>query len=190
MNDPRRLLEFARASITERLGGGPATAPVGAWFDQPAATFVTLYRDDELHGCMGTLMPHRRLADDVRHNALAAAFIDPRAVPLAAGDLARLRIEISHLSALEPLAVASEAEARAALRPGVDGVVLSWGGLRGTFLPQVWDALPDPRAFLDALKVKAGLPRGFWSPDIALERYGVQKYVDDPFPGREASPHA
>jgi hypothetical protein len=189
MSDPGRLLRFARASIAERLGAGPASAPIGPWFDELAATFVTLSRHDELHGCMGSLTPLRPLADDVRRNALAAAFVDPRAVPLAARDVARLRIEISHLSALEPLAVTSEADARAILRPGVDGVVLSWGGLHGTFLPQVWEALPDPRDFLEALKVKAGLPRGFWSPDVVLERYGVRKYVDEPLPAAEARVH-
>jgi len=182
MNEPRRLLAFARATIAAHFGAAPAVAPEGPWFEQQAATFVTLRYRARLHGCIGTLTPHRSIVEDVRHNVLSALLVDPRAVPLEAADVKLLRIEISHLSPLERLEVDSEAELRSILRPGIDGVVLTWRQQRGTFLPQVWESLANPADFLAELKVKAGLRRGFWSPEIVVERYTVRKYSEDESP--------
>ena len=153
------LLGLARQSIAKHFGQS------GAWQEppplqelaQPGATFVTLTQEGMLRGCIGSLQTHRPLADDVKANALAAAFHDPRFPPLAPEELARTRIEVSLLSAAQPFVVADEADARKRLRPGLDGVILRYGTHRATFLPQVWETLPDPRDFLAQLKQKAGI---------------------------------
>ncbi|MGZ3419756.1 MAG: AmmeMemoRadiSam system protein A [Polyangiales bacterium] len=173
-----QLCRHARASIAAVLGAPPPSRPA---FDEVAATFVTLHRGDTLHGCMGTLAPRRALADDVAHNAVAAAFEDPRATPLRREDVDALHVSVTVLGTVVDIeGVTDEASALAALRPFVDGVVLTFGGRRGTFLPQVWESLPDARSFLSQLKRKAGLPVDFWHPQVRLARYEVQKFAENP----------
>ena len=145
---------------------------------QPGASFVTLTRQGELRGCIGSLEAHRPLERDVRENALGAALRDPRFMPLSRGEFDAIRVEVSLLSASEPLEVADEAAALAALRPHVDGVVFEYGHLRSTFLPQVWEQLPDPDQFLAHLKRKAGLPMDFWAEQVRLSRYTVTKWKE------------
>ena len=173
------LLRIARASLFDALDLGDAT---GGWDDpwlrEPGATFVTLRRGGNLRGCVGSILAYRPLLEDVWRNARASAFHDSRFPPVQAGELAEISIEVSLLSAPEPLACSSEAEALRLLRPGVDGVILECAEGRGTFLPQVWEQLPDPQAFLDHLRAKAGLPRGFWSPGVRLSRYTVRKWEE------------
>jgi len=174
------LARFARARIAEELGGEPADGrdTMHASCNHPGASFVTLrWRDGRLQGCIGSLEPRRPLADDVAHNALAAAFIDPRAAPLTLSDLAALVVEVSVLSRLERITFdGTEAGARAALRVG-EGVVLAYGARRGTFLPQMWESLETPEEFLVELKRKARLEPFFWSPEIELHRYTVVKAI-------------
>jgi AmmeMemoRadiSam system protein B/AmmeMemoRadiSam system protein A len=173
------LLGHARRAIADALGQPAGPAPIRhTGLAERGATFVTLRIAGELRGCIGTLDAHRPLADDVQMHALAAAFRDPRFEPLGAHEFAALEIEVSVLGEPEPLPPLTESEAHAALRPGVDGVVLEWRGRRATFLPQVWDELPEPRDFLAALKRKAGLPADHWASDLRLARYSVRKYVE------------
>jgi len=182
MNDLERghtLLRIARESLAEALGLEPPSIPSGeAWLAEPGATFVTLTRGGKLRGCVGSVRAYRPLYEDVRANARASAFHDTRFPPLQRGELAEIEVEVSLLSPPEPFEVASEEDALARLRPGVDGVILEYGESRATFLPQVWESLPDPRDFLGHLKVKAGLASGFWSPDLRLWRYGVTKWSE------------
>jgi AmmeMemoRadiSam system protein A len=170
------LLAIAREAIEQ----GPAVPEEVHWSEpwlaEPGATFVTLKLDGDLRGCIGSLEPRRPLGIDVAANARAAAYLDPRFPPVSRAERRRLEVEVSLLSRAEPIAAGSEAEALAALRPGIDGVVLEYGELRSTFLPQVWESLPDPAAFLGELKRKAGLPRAFWDPGIRLSRYTVEKF--------------
>jgi AmmeMemoRadiSam system protein A len=172
----RLLIAIAREAIEQ--GPAPLEAPLFAepWLAQPGASFVTLKLDGELRGCIGSLEPRRGLAEDVAQNARAAAYRDPRFPPVGRDERRRLEIEISLLSAPQPIAARTEQEAAGQLRPGIDGVVLEFGELRSTFLPQVWESLPDPADFLGELKRKAGLPRDFWDPAIRLARYTVEKY--------------
>lgn len=146
------------------------------WLRATAASFVTLREAGELRGCIGTVDAHRALGDDVTHNAHAAAYRDPRFPPLALQERGRLEVEVSVLSARLALPVQSEAEAARELRPGVDGVVLEYEGSRATFLPQVWESLPDPIDFLAELRRKARLPARFWHPQLKVSRYTVEKY--------------
>ncbi|MBK6863955.1 MAG: AmmeMemoRadiSam system protein B [Ideonella sp.] len=172
------LLGRAHNAIARELGLAPSAAePAHPALAAPGATFVTLHRRSALRGCIGTLSAERPLADDVRLHALAAAFRDPRFEPLELHEFAELEIEVSLLEPAQPLGSASEAEAHSALRPGVDGVILEWRGRRATFLPQVWEQLPQPREFLAALKRKAGLAADFWADDLRLSRYRVRKFA-------------
>lgn len=170
------LVAKARAEITEALGGTVVEPPVSSAqvlerLAAPGATFVTLTERGRLRGCIGSLTAHRTLADDVRANARAAAFRDPRFVPVDAAELPEIRVEVSVLSAPEPLPASSRAEVERLLRPHVHGVILESGRARGTFLPQVWEQLPEPATFLDHLLRKAGLDG--WDDDIAVSTYTV-----------------
>jgi AmmeMemoRadiSam system protein A len=191
----RVLLALAREAIAAALGApGPAPVPAALlfapWLRAPGACFVTLTQQGRLRGCIGSVHARRPLADDVRGNALAAALSDPRFPPLTVAELPATRIEVSLLSAASPLPAASEAEALAALRPGVDGIILECGAeAHATFLPQVWDSLPAPRDFLAHLKHKAGLPHEFWSPDLRLLRYTVTHWEEED-PASECPPPA
>lgn len=174
------LAAIARAAVREALGAAASPLPAGGVFDRPGATFVTLYRGETLHGCIGSLEPRARLAEDVAHNAVAAALRDPRATALSLSDVELLGIEVSVLSPMERIPCASESEAIASLRPHHDGVLLRYGRHQGTFLPQVWKSLPDPLEFLSELRQKARLPASFWSPELEVYRYSVQKFAEHP----------
>lgn len=172
------LLNLAKDSIRYGLEHGRQmpldTATCPAALQAPGASFVTLHCNGELRGCIGNLMPARPLALDVVGNAYAAAFRDPRFPPLTASEFDALTIHISLLSPMEPLQFESEEELIAQLRPGIDGLVLEEPPRRGTFLPAVWESLPDPRDFLRQLKLKAGLPANYWSRTLRAQRYTVE----------------
>ncbi len=177
----RALLTIARAAIGAELGCVPTGSATHAALAAPAATFVTLRHGGELRGCIGSLEPRRPLGEDVRANALAAAFRDPRFPPLAAREFEGTSIEVSLLSSAERLEIAAEDDLLAALRPGIDGLILAHGGQRATFLPQVWDSLAEPRAFVAGLKQKAGLSPSFWSSEVNVSRYTVTKWIERDF---------
>jgi AmmeMemoRadiSam system protein A len=175
-NERQNILRaIANASIDNALGGTACADASSPWLAEPGASFVTLLQKGELRGCIGTLEAHRPLLSDVRHNARAAALSDPRFSPLTIVELDFTEIQVSLLSPMTPMEFRDEADALAQLRPGVDGIVLEFGYRRATFLPQVWDQLPDPRTFLSQLKRKAGLPGDFWADGVRLLRYGVEK---------------
>lgn len=179
------LLYSARAAISRAL---KLTAWVDEsvdtsahWLQQPGATFITLTQHGRLRGCIGSLQARQPLIENVRSNAVSAALYDTRFLPVTADELESIRIEVSLLSALQPIRFASEPDALKQLRPGMDGITLEYGDNRSTFLPQVWDSLPQPREFLAQLKVKAGLYADFWDDDVRLSRYTVQKWCEKDF---------
>lgn len=173
------LLAIARRAIARRLGlPGPGVAHHER-LAQPAATFVTLRSAGALRGCIGSVESVRPLARDVEENALGAAFRDPRFEPLTAAEFPAVAVEVSLLSAREPIEARGEEDLLRCLRPGIDGLLIEAAGRRATFLPAVWDALPEPREFLAALKHKAGLPVRFWSPDLRASRYTVIKWAEE-----------
>lgn len=173
------LLARAHNSIASRLGFAHEVEPSHAALGRPGATFVSLHEaGGALRGCIGRLAPERALDEDVRRNAEAAAFADPRFAPLKPREWHGLQIEVSLLGPARPLAPGgSRHEALRALRPGTDGVILEWRGRRATFLPQVWEQLAEPAAFVGALARKAGLPADFWAEDLRLARYRVQRFA-------------
>ena len=176
--DPRGpvLITIAREAIADEDGCAPRTARAEPWLSAPAATFVTLRLAGELRGCIGSIHALRPLAEDVYANARAAAYRDTRFSPVGAHERDALEVEVSLLSSPETVAAGSEAEALERIRPGVDGVIVRYEDFQATFLPQVWESLPDPLAFLSELRVKARLPARFWHPRLALSRYTVEKF--------------
>jgi uncharacterized protein len=175
----RHLLALAFESIERGLNGertaiGSGRLPEALTVQR--ASFVTLHIESRLRGCIGTLEAVRALAEDVAANAYSAAFEDRRFPPLSRGEFARLDVHISILSAPQAIACASEAELLAQLRPQVDGLIIEEGFMRGTFLPSVWEQLPDPRDFLHHLKRKAGMPVDYWSARIRVRRYTVESF--------------
>jgi AmmeMemoRadiSam system protein A len=169
------LLPIARASIAAQLGKAHASDESAAWLRAPGASFITLNLDKKLRGCIGSLKPHRPMLDDVKANALAAAFKDPRFKPLTAAEYEHIEVEISLLSALTALHFADETSALAQLKPRVHGVIFEYGHHRSTYLPQVWDTFTDPAMFLATLKQKAGLPPNFWEAGVKIHTYTVAK---------------
>ena len=173
------LLDVAWGSIQHGLWHG-TPLEVRPWqFEETlrelGASFVTLRIGEELRGCTGTLEAVRALVVDVAHNAFSSAFRDSRFAPVSPEEIAHLELHISILDSPEHLAVASEEDLIRVLRPGRDGLVLEEGTQRATFLPAVWEQLPEPREFLGHLKQKAGLPAGYWSPTLRLSRYVVRE---------------
>ncbi|HHM04991.1 MAG TPA: AmmeMemoRadiSam system protein A [Gammaproteobacteria bacterium] len=173
------LLGLARAAIRSGLEQGrrlevaPGTLPPR--LARPGAAFVTLQRHGALRGCIGSLEARQSLARDVAENAFNAAFRDPRFPPLQQEEFGSVRLSISVLKPAEPLAVTSEENLLRQLRPGQDGLILELDDShRATFLPAVWDSLPEPRRFVAELKRKAGLPADFWSPALRFYRYGAE----------------
>ncbi len=172
------LLPIARAAIAGEFGLQHAADVSAPWLISPGACFVTLTQNGELRGCIGTLEAHRPLLEDVRSNARSAAFRDPRFAPLSAREFSVTDIEISLLSAMQTMFFSGEQDALAQLRPGLDGVVFQYRHYRSTFLPQVWEQLPDVREFMAHLKHKAGLPATFWAEEVVLSRYTVSKWKE------------
>ena len=166
------LVKYARARLREALGGPAATRPTGPWCDELGATFVTLrWKSGDLQGCIGSLEADRPIVDDVASNAIAAGTRDPRTKPCKLADIDDLHVELSILSPLEP--IASEAE----IRIGIDGIVLTYEFRRATFLPVMWERLPDMKTFMGELRRKAGLPRDF-AGQVQLMRYTVDHFED------------
>ncbi len=182
------LLQLAAASIESGLAkDAPASidaSKFSADLQAPGAAFVTLEKNGQLRGCIGSLQAHQPLVEDVVQNAYKAAFSDPRFPNLGRDELSDLNISISVLSPAAPMTLKDEADLLRQLRPGIDGLIIQDLGRRSLFLPQVWSQLPDPRRFLAHLKQKAGLPIDHWSDGFKGWRFiteGVkQSELSDP----------
>ncbi|GMQ90392.1 MAG: hypothetical protein BMS9Abin10_0764 [Gammaproteobacteria bacterium] len=172
--DRRALLQLAETSIEKGLGGERLRVEPGDYspvLQQPGASFVTVRIRRELRGCIGTLEHERVLVIDVVKNAYAAAFRDPRFAPLSRAEFKHLHVHISVLGRPQPIEFTCERDLVEQLRPGVDGIILQEGSCRATFLPAVWESLPEPQEFMQQLKCKAGLAADYWSDKITVQRY-------------------
>lgn len=189
--DELRLLEIGRTSIDYGLLAGRAlevdSHGFGMTLGEIAATFVTLKIDGRLRGCVGRLEATRALVADVAGNAYSAAFEDPRFSPLTPGEARLVAMHISILSPPVPLPCESEAELLERLEPGVHGVILHEGSRRGTFLPVMWQSLPEPSEFIRQLKIKTGLEPDYWSPTLRVECYTAYSF-GEASPPRGAAP--
>lgn len=169
------MMKIARDSIHHGLKFGQPLSvqqdKMPELFKKPRATFVTLNLDNRLRGCIGSLEAILPLAEDISLNAFRAAFQDPRFPPLIENEEKILEIEISLLTEPEPFKFKSEKELISKITPLEDGLILSDGLKRATFLPSVWLIYPDPLIFLQQLKRKAGLPVDYWADTIKVQRY-------------------
>lgn len=179
-SDKRLLIQLAKDSIKHGLATGQPLQvklqdyPPELTVDR--ATFVTLERQGQLRGCIGMLEAVRPLVEDIAENAFSAAFRDPRFPPLTADELTDLDLHISVLSPAEAMSFTSEQDLVSKIQPGIDGLILQEGYRRGTFLPSVWEQLPDAQQFLRHLKQKAGLPPDYWSDSVKISRYKTEMF--------------
>jgi uncharacterized protein len=185
------LVRWARQQIERHLGVEPERPVTAEELDCPAfrrkrGVFVTLHKQRDLRGCIGSLAAVETVVDGIQRNALNAAFHDYRFNPLTADELPALHVEISVLTDPEPLAYGNAEDLLRLLRPGIDGVILK--GPRGegaTFLPQVWHQLPDPEQFLGHLCRKAGMADGAWrSGTLQIQIYQVQSFEEPRLSGK------
>ena len=174
----QRLLDLAKSSIQHGLQTGRPLkinlADFPSELTEHRATFVTLQKHHQLRGCIGMLEAVRPMAEDIAENAFLAAFKDPRFPPLADDEFGELVIHLSILTPAEPVSFTSEQNLITQLQPGIDGLILEEGRRRGTFLPSVWEQLPEPEQFLRHLKQKAGLAPDYWSENIKISRYRTE----------------
>jgi AmmeMemoRadiSam system protein B/AmmeMemoRadiSam system protein A len=174
----RTLLSLVRAEIENVLLQTHKQQQDSPWLKQAGATFVTLTRNGALRGCIGSLEAARPLGIDAAQNALGAAFRDPRFQPLTADEWPQCRVELSLLSAPKPIRFADEADLLEQIRPGEDGLILESERRRATFLPQVWESVPDKRVFPAELVKKAGLPADTRLARCKFSRYRVAKWKE------------
>ena len=166
LDDKQALLRLARQAL--ELGVRHEKLPpldldsLSPLLRTDGASFVTLTVGGELRGCIGALEAYQPLAEDVREHAIAAALDDYRFSPVQSAELKGIQIEVSRLTAPVPLEYARPADLVAKLRPHVDGVILRDGSRRATFLPQVWEKLPEAEDFLDNLCHKMGAAPDLW----------------------------
>jgi AmmeMemoRadiSam system protein A len=185
-----RLLELARQAVTLAAARRPLPPlPLASEADvlrRPGCAFVTLTEGGRLRGCIGGLEPRLSLAEDVWEHAYAAAHDDFRFEPVRPDEVPQLEVEVSVLTEPQPLTYAGADDLRRRLRPGVDGVILVSGIRRATFLPQVWEKVPEVDEFLDRLAEKAGLPGEAWrSGEASVFVYQVVNFHEsEPPSGR------
>ncbi|WP_262964364.1 AmmeMemoRadiSam system protein A [Methylobacter psychrophilus] len=174
----QQLLNVAKSSIQHGLQTGrPLTINLADFptaLTEHRATFVTLQKNHQLRGCIGMLEAVRPLVEDIAENAFLAAFKDPRFMPLTEDEFGELEIHLSILTPAEAVSFTSEQDLITRLQPGIDGLILEEGRKRGTFLPSVWEQLPEPEEFLQHLKQKAGLAPNYWSKNIKIYRYRTE----------------
>ncbi len=180
VKEKNHLYSLAALSIRQGLEKGKVlktkSEDLQGNLGENGASFVTLSKQTNLRGCVGSLEAKRPLAHDVLENAYAAAFQDSRFPFLRPEEWDDLDIKISVLSRAIAVVFHSEANLIAQLHPGVDGLILTDGNRRGTFLPSVWNDFPSPQAFLEQLKMKTKLPADYWSETIRVERYATIEF--------------
>lgn len=178
------LLKLARQSLEAGVRGQPLPsldpAALTPALRAPGASFVTLTKGGALRGCIGALEPYQSLAEDVREHAVAAALEDYRFPPVQPNELPEIQIEVSRLTVPAPLEYSDPDDLLAKLRPGVDGVILRDGWRRATFLPQVWEKIPDKAEFLDNLCYKMGVPPDTWRhKHLEVLVYQVEEFHEE-----------
>jgi hypothetical protein len=149
------------------------------YLKEQGAVFVTLKYKNQLRGCIGSIIPHRTLLDDIIHNAINAGFSDPRFAPLSQEELEDINIEVSVLTTPEPLEYKDYDDLINKITPNLDGLILKYGANQGTFLPQVWKQLSSKEEFLQHLSFKAGLDPSVYRQNPTIYTYRVNAIEED-----------
>lgn len=181
LEEQQTLLHLAREAMEYGVRGKKLPTldkeTLSARLHEQGASFVTLTIRGQLRGCIGALEAYQPLAEDVREHARAAALEDPRFPPVREDELSRVQIEVSRLTRPVPLKYKDAEDLLSKLRPHVDGVILKDGYRRATFLPQVWEKIPDPAAFLNNLCHKMGGSESLWrSKHLDAFTYQVEEF--------------
>ena len=182
-DERKTLLRLSREALNDGVQGN-ALEPLNLddfpdLLSQPGATFVTLTSDNELRGCIGSLEAKRSLAEDVRVHSVAAAMEDYRFPPVNEHEVDKISIEISRLTDPQLIESQDPEGLLSQIRPGVDGVILQKGIRRATFLPQVWNKVPEVELFLEMLCKKMGSAADCWKePGIQVFTYQVEKFQE------------
>ena len=183
-DEGQSLLAVARNAIKNRLNN--AEPPQIDWkelpekFQEQLGTFVTIAIDGNLRGCIGHIIPRETLIEGIQENAVNAAFRDPRFPPLAKEEFDKIAIEISILTPPQELSYTDAEDLLSKLRPGIDGVIIQKGYYEATFLPQVWEQLPDKEEFLTHLCMKAGISHDSWRKEkLQVSTYQVQAFEEE-----------
>lgn len=181
--EKQTLLQIARQSLEAGVRGQKLSpldpSSLSPRLREQGVSFVTLTIHGNLRGCIGALEPYQSLADDVREHAIAAAMQDFRFQNVRSEELSQIDIEVSRLTVPIPLEYETPEDLLEKLRPGIDGVVLRDGLRRATFLPQVWEKLPDPADFLDNLCYKMGGPSNLWrKKHLKVFTYQVEEFQE------------
>jgi AmmeMemoRadiSam system protein A len=184
LENRKTLLNIARQAITRTANGDPVPpldlSALPAPLREEGVVFVTLTQKHALRGCVGALEAYQPLAEDVQEHAIAAATADFRFYPVQPDEVESLHIEISRLSTPVPLDYASPDELALKIKPGIDGVMIRDGLRRATFLPQVWETLPDPCDFLNHLCQKMGAPVNLWQRKmLQVSTYRVEMFEEE-----------
>ena len=177
------LLSLARATVVATVQGAhPTPLDLGSIpfrLRDPGASFVTLLRSGALRGCLGSLHAERPLAEDVRHHSIAVCASDFRFAPVGPAEIPELALEIAVLGPIRRLDYQDPLELAGRVRPGVDGVLLQSGARRATFLPKVWERVPQPELFLGMLCRKAGLEEDAWRRELLeISTYTVESFQE------------
>lgn len=181
IEEQKTLLRMAREAIEHRVKGKKLpriqTTSLTPNIQEQGASFVTLTIHGQLRGCIGALEAYQPLVEDVREHAVAAAFEDPRFPPLREDELSRIQIEVSRLTRPVPLEYKDAEDLLSKLRSHIDGVIIKDGLRRATFLPQVWEKLPNPSEFMDNLCYKMGVAHQYWrSNHLDVLVYQVEEF--------------
>jgi AmmeMemoRadiSam system protein A len=183
LHDRELLLQLAREALVIAVRGEQLPeldiSSIPPNLLEHGATFVTLMKNEELRGCIGSLEAKRPLAEDVRIHAMAAALEDYRFPPVTQQEIPGISIEISRLTAPQRINYRDVDELVKQINPGVDGVVIKKGIRRATFLPQVWEKVPDIEIFMGMLCRKMGAESGYWqSGGVEIFTYQVEKFCE------------
>lgn len=174
-----QLLELARETIESHFSGQKFDLnPISKEFLEKRGVFVTLTKNGELRGCIGYILPIKSIYESVKENALHAAFNDSRFLPIKKEELKNIKIEISILSLPKLIAFSRPEELLKKLKPGIDGLILEKNGRQSTFLPQVWEELPDKVEFLEHLSLKAGFGRNIWK-EARISTYQAEVFGEE-----------
>ena len=181
------LLRIAKSSILSKFSDEIDIDKNKLLVEKPflntlGAAFVTLHYDNQLRGCIGSIIAHTNLLEDIIRNASSAAFHDPRFNSLTKDEFSHLTLEVSVLSEPKLLEYRDLDELSEKIRPNIDGLILKHGAYQGTFLPQVWEQLPSPKNFLEHLSMKAGSNPSIYNshPEIYIYQVeAIEKKFDD-----------
>ena len=165
------ILNLCKAAIMAKFTKKQITVNCPQVFLQPGATFVTLEKNNYLRGCIGSIIAHRTILEDILKNAQSAAFADPRFAPVAENELSELQIAVSLLSVPKQMTFEGEEDLLNQIQPYKDGIIIKDKGHQAVYLPSVWEQLPDKKAFLNSLKVKAGLKENHFSDTFEAYRF-------------------